>query len=146
MSIQTSNMNRISFLPLSSIRRPIVPVLDEDKITRMIETLSRTDPQAIDDGLPPIDVLRVRKNGKDWYFGYVISFIAFILVREARANESRFGGCHRFQAYERTGKQTVKCKVVPVTESMLKMYVGGSVDEMFKERPADAPPSSVTAV
>ncbi|KAK9319995.1 ParB/Sulfiredoxin [Lipomyces orientalis] len=126
MSIQTSNLNRISFLPLASIRRPIVPVLDEDKIGRMIETLSRTDPEAIDDGLPPIDVLRVRKNGKDWYFG--------------------FGGCHRFQAYERTGKQTVKCKIVPVTESMLKMYVGGSVDEMFKDRPADAPTGPGTAV
>ncbi|KAK9366823.1 ParB/Sulfiredoxin [Lipomyces kononenkoae] len=114
MSIQTSNMNRISFLPLSSIRRPIVPVLDEDKISRMIETLAQTaDADAEDDGLPPIDVLRVRKNGKDWYFG--------------------FGGCHRFQAYERTGRKTVKCKVVPVTESMLKMYVGGSVEEMFKE-------------
>ncbi|KAK9462606.1 ParB/Sulfiredoxin [Lipomyces oligophaga] len=116
MSIQTKNLNNITFLPLDSIRRPIMPVLDEEKISRMIETLKTTDPDSIDDGLPPIDILRVRKNGKDWYFG--------------------FGGCHRFQAYERTGRKIAKCKVVPVTESMLKMYVGGSVDEMFKERPS----------
>ncbi|KAK9448322.1 ParB/Sulfiredoxin [Limtongia smithiae] len=116
-SIQTGGMNRISFLPIDQIRRPIVPVLDEEKISRMIETLAHTDPEAIDDGLPPIDVLRVRKNGKDWYFG--------------------FGGCHRFQAYERTGKKTVKCKIVPVTEKMLSLYVGGSLEEMFKERPGE---------
>ncbi|KAK9458033.1 ParB/Sulfiredoxin [Dipodascopsis uninucleata] len=113
-SIQTGNLNRIEFLPLSVIRRPIVPVLDEEKISKMIETLkSMSDPDAIDDGLPPIDVLRIKKNGKEWYFG--------------------FGGCHRFQAYERTGKKMVKCKIVPITESMLKMYVGGSLDNMFIE-------------
>ncbi|KAK7202761.1 ParB/Sulfiredoxin, partial [Myxozyma melibiosi] len=113
MSIQTGNLNRIQYLPFDSIRRPIVPVLDEEKISRMIETLKNTDPEALDDGLPPIDVLTVRKNGKSWYFG--------------------FGGCHRFQAYQRTGKKMVKCKVVPVTESMLTMYVGSSLENMFKE-------------
>ncbi|KAK9464438.1 ParB/Sulfiredoxin [Lipomyces arxii] len=114
-SVQTGNLSRISFLQLELIRRPIPPVLDEEKITRMIETLSTTNAEDMDDGLPPIDVLCVRKDGKDWYFG--------------------FGGCHRFQAYQRTGKKTVKCKIVPVTEKMLKMYVGNSVDQMFKERP-----------
>ncbi|KAK9477725.1 ParB/Sulfiredoxin [Lipomyces japonicus] len=117
-SIQTSNLNNIVFLPLDQIRRPIVPVLDEAKIASMIKTLEdssakMTNPD-LDDGLPPIDILRVRRDGQDYYFG--------------------FGGCHRFQAYERTGRKTVKAKVVPITEKMLGMYVGGSVDQMFKSR------------
>ncbi|KAK9470380.1 ParB/Sulfiredoxin [Dipodascopsis tothii] len=118
MSIQTGNLKNVTYLRLDQIRRPIVPVLDEPKITRMMETLKNSDPEDLDDGLPPIDILCVRKDGEPWYFG--------------------FGGCHRFQAYDRLGKKMVKCKIVPMTESMLKLYVGGSVTEMFKERPAAA--------
>lgn len=38
----------------------------------------------------------------------------------------------------------MKCKIVPVTESMLKMYVGGSFDNMFKERVVESADAQVT--
>lgn len=62
--------------------------------------------------LPPIDVLKVRENGKTYYFA--------------------FGGCHRFQAYEKLGgEKLVKCKVLPATKQQIKLYTGASVDTLF---------------
>ncbi|SCV02330.1 LANO_0F16798g1_1 [Lachancea nothofagi CBS 11611] len=126
MSIQTGGLNRISGIPLSQIRRPIAPVLDHQKIDAMVSTMKGT-PEAsktctkeeaavMNSQLPPIDVLCVRDQGKTYYFG--------------------FGGCHRFQAYERIRDQTgedveVRCKIIPATRSQLKLYVGSSIDDMF---------------
>lgn len=126
MSIQTGGLNRISSIPLSQIRRPIAPVLDFQKIDAMVSTMKGT-PQAsktctkeeaasMDSQLPPIDVLCVREKGQSFYFA--------------------FGGCHRFQAYERIRNETgedvdVRCKIIPATRNQLKLYVGSSVDEMF---------------
>ncbi|EGV65360.1 hypothetical protein PSN45_002482 [Yamadazyma tenuis] len=125
MSIQTANI-KVSEVPLSQIRRPIPPVLDYQKIDAMVSTLngvpmaSATCPiEEISSGeLPPIDVFRVREEGKDYYFA--------------------FGGCHRFQAYDRintdgTKEVMVKCKLLPATRKTLKLYLGGSVDEMFAD-------------
>lgn len=126
MSIQTGGLNKISEIPLSQIRRPIAPVLDFQKIDAMVSTMkgvpeaSKTctieEASKMDGQLPPIDVVCVRHNGQNFYFG--------------------FGGCHRFQAYERIRDQTgkdvlVRCKVIPATKDQLKLYVGSSVDDMF---------------
>ncbi|ODQ63578.1 sulfiredoxin [Nadsonia fulvescens var. elongata DSM 6958] len=132
-SLQTGQIKKITWLPLSEIRRPIPPVLDERKIDSMICTLNdleerntETTGESVsqdlknegianddDEGLPPIDIMCVRKNGKSYYFG--------------------FGGCHRFQAYERSDQIMVKCKVIPITENMLQLYVGSSLHAMFDE-------------
>lgn len=123
MSMQTTNI-KVSEVPLNQIRRPIPPVLDYQKIDAMVSTLNG-NPMAsatcqIEDmtpgELPPIDVFRVREQGKDYFFA--------------------FGGCHRFQAYDKLaalGKDPVlvKCKLLPATRKTLKLYLGGSVDEMF---------------
>ncbi|SCW00836.1 LAFE_0C13080g1_1 [Lachancea fermentati] len=126
MSIQTNNLNKISLVPLSQIRRPIAPVLDYDKIDAMVSTMegkpapSRTcsleEATEMNGELPPIDVLCVREDGENYYFA--------------------FGGCHRFQAYERLSAKTgedapVRCKIIPATRSQLRLYVGTSVDKMF---------------
>ncbi len=116
-SIQSKSLQRIEDLPLSKIIRPIVPVLDEAKIARMIETLKEKD--GSDSQLPPIDVLAVRRDGETYYFG--------------------FGGCHRFQAYERLAKEEnkdsddvkVRAKILPITKKQLKLYVGESVNSFF---------------
>ncbi|CDK27423.1 unnamed protein product [Kuraishia capsulata CBS 1993] len=127
MSLQTRNLRQVTELPLSQISRPIPPVLDYTKIDTMLSTLngvpmaSSTCPNVdeITAGeLPPIDVLLVRENGKDRYFA--------------------FGGCHRFQAYEKksrdTGKeQMVRCKVLPCTRKQLRVYLGNSVDKFFQD-------------
>jgi sulfiredoxin len=64
--------------------------------------------------LPPVDVLAVREKGETYYFA--------------------FGGCHRFQAYERfDGEKLVKCKILPATKNQLKLYLGGSLGAFFKD-------------
>lgn len=125
MSIQ-SNQIKESYVPLDQIRRPIPPVLDYQKIDAMVSTLSGTPMESatctmenIQSGeLPPIDVFRVREQGKDYYFA--------------------FGGCHRFQAYDKMNEKgqsqtMVKCRLLPATRKTLKLYLGASVDEMFKK-------------
>lgn len=127
MSIQSGNLNKISELPLSSIRRPIAPVLDYEKIDAMVSTMkgvptaSRTcsleQATELNGTLPPIDVVRVREEGKDYFFA--------------------FGGCHRFQAYDRLAQESgdqdiaVRCKILPATRKQLRLYVGESIDNMF---------------
>ncbi|ANZ77624.1 BA75_05027T0 [Komagataella pastoris] len=133
MSLQTNNLSKIQYLPLSSIKRPITPVLDYAKIDAMESTLrgvptaSSTCPNVSEitaGELPPIDVLCVRHEGKTHYFA--------------------FGGCHRFQAYDRMqqkeGDETnekspvlVRCKVLPATVKQLKLYLGASVESVLNE-------------
>ncbi|WPK22862.1 hypothetical protein PUMCH_000082 [Australozyma saopauloensis] len=111
-------------VPLSEIRRPIPPVLDHQKIEAMLSTLLGV-PMAsatcaienITPGqLPQVDVFLVKENGKNYYFA--------------------FGGCHRFQAYDRlklvnTKEPMVRCRVFPATRKTLRVYLGSSVDSMF---------------
>lgn len=119
MSLQTRNFGKIDYLPLSSINRPIMPVLDNEKIGTMVHTLNGKPTASktckledIKSGeLPPIDVLCVSQQGVKKYFA--------------------FGGCHRFQAYEKAGVPMVKCKVLPCTKGQLKIYLGSSVDSYF---------------
>lgn len=123
MSLQSSRLKE-EYVPLNQIRRPIPPVLDVQKIDAMVSTLNGS-PMAsatctlenIKSGeLPPIDVFLVRQQGKSYYFA--------------------FGGCHRFQAYDRLSENgekevMVKCRILPATKQTLKVYLGSSVDEMF---------------
>ncbi|CAK9435440.1 uncharacterized protein LODBEIA_P01670 [Lodderomyces beijingensis] len=125
MSIQTRGLKE-EYVPLREIRRPIPPVLDYQKIDAMVSTLSGV-PMAsatckIEDitggELPPIDVFKVREQGKNYYFA--------------------FGGCHRFQAYDRMSAKTgedvvVKSRILPATRKTLKVYLGASVDQMFDD-------------
>lgn len=128
-------MNRISYIPLSQIRRPIPPVLDYNKIDAMVGTLSGKpmasktcsleEASEMNGELPPIDVMCVRENGENYYFA--------------------FGGCHRFQAYERINAQgeqeaMVRCKILPATRKQLRLYVGSSVDKMFEDVDAQGQP------
>ncbi|QPG74881.1 hypothetical protein FOA43_002218 [Brettanomyces nanus] len=120
MSIQTSGNKQIDYLPIEQILRPIPPVLDYCKIDAMVSTLNGVPKESstcklenITAGeLPPVDVLCVSDKGKKYYFA--------------------FGGCHRFQAYEKTKTAKVRCKIVPCTKSMLKIYLGSSVDNFFE--------------
>ncbi|KAG7843566.1 hypothetical protein KL941_004548 [Ogataea angusta] len=121
MSVQSSSIQKIEYLPLDQIIRPIPPVLDYSKIDTMVSTLNGQPAASptcnIEDTtpgeLPPIDVLTVSENGKRKFFA--------------------FGGCHRFQAYEKSGKQLVKCKILPCTKKQLRLYLGSSVDSYFEE-------------
>lgn len=123
MSLQSSSLKE-EYVPLSEIKRPIPPVLDTQKIDAMVSTLQGTPMASATCGveditageLPPIDVFKVREEGKNYHFA--------------------FGGCHRFQAYDKIaateGDVQVKCRILPATRKTLKIYLGASVDELFK--------------
>lgn len=124
MSMQTKQIG-ISEVPLREIKRPIPPVLDHQKIDAMVSTLTGNPKASATCGieditageLPPIDVFRVREEGKDHYFA--------------------FGGCHRFQAYDKLAEKSldevmVKCRLLPATRKTVKLYLGSSVDELLK--------------
>ena len=90
--------SRIEEVPLESVRRPIIPVLDEEKVQFLMKSIS-------EEGLHvPITVLRDSNNGA--LFG--------------------FGGCHRYEAHKRLGKETIKVEVKNATPNMLKLYLGAS--------------------
>ncbi|CAI5756514.1 unnamed protein product [Candida verbasci] len=125
MSMQSTNLKE-EYVPLSEIKRPIPPVLDHQKIDAMVSTLKGVPMESatckvedIKSGeLPPVDVFKIREEGKNYYFA--------------------FGGCHRFQAYDRMNFQSdkevlVKCKILPATRKTLKLYLGASVDNMFND-------------
>ncbi|QLQ80103.1 hypothetical protein HG537_0D01030 [Torulaspora globosa] len=107
MSLQTQNLQKISEIPLSQIKRPIAPVLDESKIDAMETTLQSHAT------LPPLDILQMKNSN-----GNVVNFA--------------FGGCHRLQAYDRLARTSgndplVRCKVLPVTRQQLALYLGSSL-------------------
>lgn len=120
-SLQSRGISITQVLPLTTILRPIPPVLEQLKIDGMVRTLQGDVPTADDilcehtpGHLPPVDVLHYRSPGaRDFYFA--------------------FGGCHRLQAYERAQVEGVECKVFKVTKGMLKVYLGGSVDAIVGE-------------
>jgi sulfiredoxin len=39
-----------------------------------------------------------------------------------------FGGCHRYEAHKRLGKDTIHVQVFPAPPSMLKLYLGASYE------------------
>lgn len=125
-----SSLLKEEYVPLHEIRRPIPPVLDFQKIDAMVSTLNGVPMASATCGvaditpgeLPPIDVFKVREAGKNYYFA--------------------FGGCHRFQAYDRINQQgdkvvMVKCKILPATRKTLRVYLGSSVDQMFEDQSYD---------
>ncbi len=84
---------RIEEIPIRRIRRPLPRQNDQSKVTALMESI-----QAI--GLQePIDVLEVEGE----YYG--------------------FSGCHRFEACQRLGHETIRCKVRRAPRSVLQMHL-----------------------
>jgi uncharacterized ParB-like nuclease family protein len=86
-------MVEVRELPLAQIRRPLPRVNDSSKVKALMESIAK-------EGLrEPIDVLEV--EGK--YYG--------------------FSGCHRYEAHQRLGKETIKCRVRRATLSVLQRHL-----------------------
>ena len=86
-------MVRVQEIPLQQIHRPLPRKNDPVKVQALIESI-----QAI--GLQePIDVLEV--DGQ--YYG--------------------FSGCHRFEACQRLGKETILARVRKAPRAVLKMHI-----------------------
>jgi sulfiredoxin len=87
------DMNKIREIPLNQIRRPLPRTNDQQKVKALMESIAEIGQQE------PIDVLEV--NGQ--YYG--------------------FSGCHRYEACQRLGKETILAKIRKAPESVLKMHL-----------------------
>eukprot|EP01132_Coremiostelium_polycephalum_P004238 gene4238-5306_t len=104
MSIYT-RLCSVTEMPIHVIHRPIQPILEEDKVLSLMETLKNNE------DVPPIDVnWIVGKNPENnYYFG--------------------FGGCHRYEAHKRLGLNTIKARIVRSTPEDIRVYLGSSTPE-----------------
>ncbi|MBF2089350.1 MAG: ParB N-terminal domain-containing protein [Synechococcales cyanobacterium K44_A2020_017] len=84
---------RIVDLPLDQIHRPLYRQNDPEKVQALMESIQSIGLQE------PIDVLEV--EGK--YYG--------------------FSGCHRYEACQRLGLPTIRCRVRRAPTSVLKMHL-----------------------
>ncbi|MGK7876644.1 MAG: sulfiredoxin [Xenococcaceae cyanobacterium] len=83
----------IKEIPVAQIRRPLPRQTDPEKVAMLMESIAQ-------EGLrEAIDVLEV--DGQ--YFG--------------------FSGCHRYEAHQRLGKETIKCRVRRAPRSVLHKHL-----------------------
>jgi uncharacterized ParB-like nuclease family protein len=80
-------------IPLRQIRRPLPRENDQNKVAALMASIQ-------EEGLrEPIDVIEV--DGQ--YYG--------------------FSGCHRFEAHQRLGKETIRCRVRKAPHSVLQKHL-----------------------
>lgn len=90
---RTGTMVQIREIPLGQIRRPLLRENDQNKVAALMASIA-------EEGLrEPIDVLEV--DGE--YYG--------------------FSGCHRFEAHQRLGKETIKCRVRRAPRAVLLLHL-----------------------
>ncbi|XP_068139836.1 sulfiredoxin [Drosophila tropicalis] len=103
-TVHSAGIAEIHNVPMSVIKRPIPSVLDEKKVLSLIETIKQEETE---DEVPPIDLLWITgSSGGNYFFS--------------------FGGCHRFEAYKRLNRETIKAKLVRSTLGDLYHYMGSS--------------------
>ena len=86
-------MIKVQEIPLQQIYRPLPRENDQDKVEALMESIAAIGQQE------PIDVLEV--DGK--YYG--------------------FSGCHRYEACQRLGKETILARVRKAPRAVLKMHL-----------------------
>ncbi|NJM20794.1 MAG: ParB N-terminal domain-containing protein [Richelia sp. RM2_1_2] len=84
---------KVEEIPLNLIKRPLPRKNDAEKVETLMKSIAEIGQQE------PIDVLEV--DGE--YYG--------------------FSGCHRFEACQRLGKNSIKARVRKAPKSVLKMHL-----------------------
>lgn len=84
---------RVAQLPVNQIRRPLPRNTDPQKVQDLMASIAA-------EGLrEPIDVLEVEGE----YYG--------------------FSGCHRYEAHQRLGLETIRCRIRRAPRSVLAMHL-----------------------
>jgi sulfiredoxin len=86
-------MVRVEALPIAKIRRPLPRGNDPDKVQRLMESIREIGQQE------PIEVLEVEGE----YYS--------------------FSGCHRFEACQRLGQETIICRIRRAPRSVLQAHM-----------------------
>jgi sulfiredoxin len=86
-------MVKIQEIPLNLIKRPLPRQNDPNKVQALMESIAAIGQQE------PIDVLEVEGQ----YYG--------------------FSGCHRYEACQRLGQQTILARVRKAPQSVLEMHL-----------------------
>lgn len=84
---------KIKEIPIDKIKRPLPRTNDQAKVAALMDSIKEIGLQE------PIDVLEV--DGE--YYG--------------------FSGCHRYEACQRLGEKTIRCKVRKAPRSVLRMHL-----------------------
>lgn len=93
MEVATHPMVKVQEIPLQKIYRPLPRQNDPNKVAALMASIQEIGQQE------PIDVLEV--DGQ--YYG--------------------FSGCHRFEACQRLGKDTILARVRKAPRAVLKMHL-----------------------
>ena len=95
-------------IPLAVIRRPLVPPVNETKVTSLCETIE-SEP----DKVPPVTVMWIKgSEGGNYYYA--------------------FGGCHRYEAYKKLQKETIPAIIQVSTLDNLRAILGASAPKELK--------------
>lgn len=100
-------VGEIHEIPIAVIQRPLVPMVNEGKVESLCQALSAGD----DSNIPPVTVLWVKgSEGGDYYYA--------------------FGGCHRYTAYKKQGRETIPAIIQKTSIETLRLMLGGSVPDL----------------
>ena len=86
-------MTKVQEIPLKQIHRPLPRANDQTKVAALMESIAEIGQ------IEPIDVLEV--DGQ--YYG--------------------FSGCHRYEACQKLGKETILARVRKAPRAVLKMHL-----------------------
>ncbi len=95
-------LGEVHDVPICDIMRPLQSVVDHAKVESLCRTIELTP-----DEVPPVTLLWLEgESGSSYFFG--------------------FGGCHRFEAFRKLGKETIPAILQKSNLTTLQTMMGAS--------------------